>query len=105
MNETITPTMSTTTTPAVERAFDKLADGAASVPQAVERAAVRATEAARLGTHKLQESTQQVKAQFNQVTDSAIAYVKEEPVRAMLMAAAAGAALMALASLLGRRHH
>jgi ElaB/YqjD/DUF883 family membrane-anchored ribosome-binding protein len=92
------------TTPTVERTIDKLADTAASVPLAVERAAERATETARVGTQKLQQGlqqgTQQVKAQFNQVTDSAIAYVKDEPVRAMLIAAAAGAALMALANLL-----
>ena len=101
MNPTVFPT-SPTATHAVDRAIDTMAETAASVPVAVERAAERATEAARLGTQKLQQSTQQVKAQFNQVTDSAIAYVKEEPVRAMLVAAAAGAALMALASLLGR---
>ncbi len=104
MNETVTPTLSTVT-PAVDRAIDKLADGAASVPLAVERAAGRATEAARLGTQKLHEGTQQVKAQLNHVTDSAIAYVKEEPVRALLIAAATGAALMALAGLLSRSRY
>ena len=104
MNQTTTPTLQTTT-PAIDRAIDTIADTAASVPQAVERAAERATDAARLGTHKLQQGTQQVKAQLSQVTDSAIAYVKDEPVRAMLIAAAAGAALMALASLLGRARY
>ncbi len=105
MNETITPTLSTTTTPAVDRALDKLADSAAGVPLAVERAADRATEAARLGTQKLHEGTQQVKAQLTHATDSAINYAKQEPVKALLMAAAAGAALMALASLLSSRRH
>jgi ElaB/YqjD/DUF883 family membrane-anchored ribosome-binding protein len=104
MNETLTPTLSTVT-PAVDRAIDKIADGAASVPLAVERAAERATEAARLGTQKLHEGTQQVKAQLTHVTDSAIAYVKDEPVRALLIAAATGAALMALAGMLGRSRH
>jgi ElaB/YqjD/DUF883 family membrane-anchored ribosome-binding protein len=104
MNQTSTPTFPTAA-PAVDRAMDKLADTAASVPLAVERAAERATEVARQGTQKLQQGTQQVKAQFNQVTDSAIAYVKDEPVRALLIAAAAGAALMALAGLLGRSRH
>jgi ElaB/YqjD/DUF883 family membrane-anchored ribosome-binding protein len=104
MNQTVTPTLHTAT-PAVDRAIDKIADTAASVPLAVERAAERATEVARQGTQKLQQGTQQVKAQLNQVSDSAIAYVKEEPVRALLIAAAAGAALMALAGLLGRSRH
>lgn len=105
MNETITPTLPTTTTPAVERAFDKLADSAASVPLAVERAAGRASDAARLGTQKLQEGTQQVKAQLTHATDSALAYTKDEPVKALLIAAATGAGLMALVSLLGRRRY
>jgi ElaB/YqjD/DUF883 family membrane-anchored ribosome-binding protein len=104
MNPSVTPTFPTSA-PAMDRAIDKIADSAASVPPAVERAAERATDMARQGTHKLQQGAQQAKAQFNQVTDSAIAYVKDEPVRAMLIAAAAGAALMALASLLGRSRH
>lgn len=104
MNETFTPTLPTST-PAVDRALAKLADGAAGVPLAMERAAERASDVARLGTQKLQEGTQQVKAQLNHVTDSAIAYVKDEPVRSLLIAAAAGAALMALAGLLGRSRH
>jgi ElaB/YqjD/DUF883 family membrane-anchored ribosome-binding protein len=104
MNPSVTPTFPTST-PAVDRAIDKIAETAATVPLAVERAAERASEVARQGTQKLQEGTHQVKAQFNQVTDSAIAYVKDEPVRAMLIAAAAGAALMALASLLGRSRY
>jgi ElaB/YqjD/DUF883 family membrane-anchored ribosome-binding protein len=82
-----------------------MTDSAAGVPQAVERAADQVSETARLGTQKFQQGTEQVKAQFNQVTDSAIAYVKDEPVRAMLIAAAAGAALMALAGLIGRARY
>jgi ElaB/YqjD/DUF883 family membrane-anchored ribosome-binding protein len=104
MNPSVTPSFPTST-PAVDRAIDKMADTAATVPHAVERAAERAGEMARQGSQKLHDGTQQVKAQFNQVTDSAIAYVKDEPVRSMLIAAAAGAALMALASLLGRSRH
>ncbi len=104
MNPSITPSLPTST-PAVDRAIDKIADTAATVPHAVERAAERASDVARQGTQKLQDGTQQVKAQFNHVTDSAIAYVKDEPVRAMLIAAAAGAALMALASVLGRSRY
>ena len=104
MNPSVTPTFPTAT-PAVDRAIDKMSDTAAAVPLAVERAAERAGEVARQGSQKLQEGTQQVKAQFNQVTDSAIAYVKDEPVRSMLIAAAAGAALMALASALSRSRY
>jgi ElaB/YqjD/DUF883 family membrane-anchored ribosome-binding protein len=104
MNPSVTPTFPTAT-PAVDRAIDKIADTAATVPHAVERAAERAGEVARQGSQKLHEGTRQVKAQFNQVTDSAIAYVKDEPVRSMLIAAAAGAVLVALASLFSRSRY
>jgi ElaB/YqjD/DUF883 family membrane-anchored ribosome-binding protein len=104
MNPSVTPSLPTST-PAVDRAIDRIADSAAAVPHAVERAAERAGEVARQGTQKLQEGTQQVKAQFNHVTDSAISYVKDEPVRSLLIAAAAGAALMALASMIGRSRY
>lgn len=104
MNPSVTPTFPTSTAP-VDRLIDTIADTAATVPHAVERAAERAGEVAHQSAQKLQQGTQQVKAQFDQVTDSAIAYVKDEPVRAMLIAAAAGAALMALAGLLGRSRH
>jgi ElaB/YqjD/DUF883 family membrane-anchored ribosome-binding protein len=100
MNQII-PTLPTST-PAVDRAIDKIADTAASVSPAVERAAERASEVARLGTQKLQASTQQIKAQLGHVSDSAMAYVREEPLRAVLIAAATGAALMALLNVLGR---
>jgi ElaB/YqjD/DUF883 family membrane-anchored ribosome-binding protein len=79
---------------------------AEKISQVSERAAERASEVARQSARKLTDGSQQVKMKFNEVSDSAIAYVKDEPVRAMLIAAGVGAALMALAGLLGRtRHH
>ena len=90
----------------LDRAADKIFEAGAAVPPAVERVADRATEVARQGAQKLTDGTQQVKVRLNEVSDSAIAYVKDEPVRAMLIAAGVGAALMALAGMLGRaRHH
>jgi ElaB/YqjD/DUF883 family membrane-anchored ribosome-binding protein len=97
MTDLHTPTFPTSnggTASAVDRAADKIAE-----------AGVRASEVARRGAHQLSESTQQVKARLNEVSDSAIAYVKDEPVRAMLIAAGVGAALMALAGMLGRTRH
>lgn len=79
---------------AVDRAADKIAEAGAL-----------AGEAARRGAHQLSESTQHVKARLHDASDSAIAYVKDEPVRAMLIAAGVGAALMALAGMLGRTRH
>lgn len=38
----------------------------------------------------------------NQASDKTIAYIRDEPVKSMLIAAATGAALVALARLIGR---
>jgi ElaB/YqjD/DUF883 family membrane-anchored ribosome-binding protein len=78
----------------LDRAADKITD-----------AGERASEVARQGAQKLSDGTQQVKVRLNEVTGSAISYVRDEPVRAMLIAAGIGAGLMALAGMLGRSRH
>ncbi len=61
--------------------------------------AQRSLDAVREGSHKMREQ-----AQYG--TDSALGYVRHEPVKAILIAAATGAALMALIGLMTRtRHH
>ena len=93
----------TSTLPTSGAALDRAAD---KISEVSERAAERASEVARQGARKLSNGTEQAKVKFNEVSESAIAYVKDEPVRAMLIAAGVGATLMALAGLIGRtRHH
>jgi ElaB/YqjD/DUF883 family membrane-anchored ribosome-binding protein len=48
------------------------------------------------------EGSKQLRLKAGRASDSTVNYIKEEPVKAMLIAAAAGAALMALVSLVGR---
>ena len=55
-------------------------------------------EVARVKSHQLTDAATHAAAQAR---DGAVRYVKDEPVKAMLIAAATGAALMALVSLLG----
>lgn len=55
----------------------------------------RGVEAVRHGTQSLREGAQRA-------SESTVGYIKEEPVKAMLMAAATGAALMALVGVLSR---
>jgi ElaB/YqjD/DUF883 family membrane-anchored ribosome-binding protein len=52
----------------------------------------------------VRDSTQHLLDRAHQASDTTVTYIKGEPVKAMLIAAAAGAALMALAGLLTRSH-
>ncbi len=53
-------------------------------------------------SHSLQTARRQVMAGANQATDKTITYIRDEPVKSMLIAAAAGAALVAMTRLVGR---
>jgi ElaB/YqjD/DUF883 family membrane-anchored ribosome-binding protein len=53
-------------------------------------------------THSLQVAGKQVRHSASQASDKTVAYIRDEPVKSMLIAAAAGAALVALAWLIGR---
>jgi ElaB/YqjD/DUF883 family membrane-anchored ribosome-binding protein len=50
----------------------------------------------------VKESTQQLREKAVQASDTTVSYIRDEPIKAMLIAAATGAALMALVGLLGR---
>ena len=57
---------------------------------------------AQQGMDTVRDTSQQLREQAQRATESTVSYVKEEPVKAMLIAAATGAALMALVSLMSR---
>ncbi len=61
--------------------------------------AQRGLDAVRDGTHRLQDRLQD---QARHASDSTVQYIRDEPVKAMLIAAASGAALMALVGLVAR---
>ena len=50
----------------------------------------------------VRDTSQQLRERAQQAQDMTVAYVKDEPIKAMLIAAATGALLMGLISLLGR---
>jgi len=58
----------------------------------------RGVDAVREGSHQLRDKAQHA-------SDRTVGYIQEEPVKAMLIAAATGAALMALVSLVNRSRH
>lgn len=53
-------------------------------------------------SHSLQTARKQVVHGANQASDKTVAYIRNEPVKSVLIAAAAGAVLVALARFIGR---
>lgn len=66
------------------------------------RVSEQAEAAARRGIDAVRESSHQLRERALQATDQTVAYVKDEPVKSMLIAAATGAVLMGLVTMLGR---
>ena len=62
----------------------------------------QAESLARRGLDAVRDTSAQLKERAQQASDTTIGYIKDEPVKAMLIAAATGAALMALIGLLSR---
>jgi ElaB/YqjD/DUF883 family membrane-anchored ribosome-binding protein len=70
------------------------------------RAAEQASAMAHRSMDAAREGSQKLRDQAQHASDSTVRYIKDEPVKAVLIAAATGAALMALLSLVSRaRHH
>ncbi len=66
------------------------------------RATEQVSALAQRGVNTVRDTSQQLRDKALRASDSTVSYIKEEPVKAMLIAAATGAALMALVSLMGR---
>lgn len=79
--------------------YHHLADQASSV---LNRANEQASALAHRGVDSVVNTSKHLRDGALRVSDSTVSYVKDEPVKALLIAAAAGAAVMALISLLGR---
>lgn len=72
--------------------------------RSLEEAQASAAELAAQGNEILRNSTARVREAFGQTTDQAAQYVQAHPLKSLLMAAAAGAAIAILASAVGKRH-
>ena len=95
----------TMATEALDTLSDKVQDMRNQASPTINRLATQAEDAARRGMAAVKESTQQLREKATQASDTTAAYIKEDPMKAMLFAAATGAALMALVSLMGRSRH
>ena len=93
-----------------QRAADSALDNlSAKVDEAREQAAPllsrvssQAEAAARRGIEAVRDTSQQLREKALRASDSAVGYVKDEPIKAMLIAAATGALLMGLIALMSR---
>jgi ElaB/YqjD/DUF883 family membrane-anchored ribosome-binding protein len=87
-----------------DQALDKLASTAQGPRQQVspllERAGEQAGALVQRGADAVRDGTQQLRDQTQRASDSTLNYIKDEPVKAVLIAAAAGAALVTLLGLL-----
>ncbi len=70
---------------------------------ATDLATERAIGAAQRGVAAVRDSSQHMVDRAHQASDRTVAYIRDEPVKSILVAAAAGAALMVLVGLLTRR--
>jgi ElaB/YqjD/DUF883 family membrane-anchored ribosome-binding protein len=70
----------------------------------IDRASERASALAQRGLDAVHDRSQRLREQAHRASDETLNYIKDEPVKSMLIAAATGAALMALVGLLSARH-
>ena len=92
-----------------QRAANSALDGMAGTVQDVRqrvtpminRATEQASALAQRGMDAVRDTSQQVRERALRVSDGTVGYIRDEPVKSVLIAAAAGATLVVLASLLG----
>jgi ElaB/YqjD/DUF883 family membrane-anchored ribosome-binding protein len=69
------------------------------------RASEQVGALAQRGVESVRQTSQQLRDRTRDAADGTVQYIKDEPVKAMLIAAATGATLMALVSLISRSGH
>ena len=84
---------------AVQSGIDGLREG---VPTAISRATTQAEDLTRRGIERARQASAAVRDKATRVGDQTVGYIKDEPVKAMLVAAAAGAVAALLIGWLGR---
>lgn len=87
---------------ATEAIADAVHEGADRVAPALAQAAEQAETLVRQGADALREQAAQLRERAARASDRTIGYIQDEPLKSVLIAAAAGAALMALANLATR---
>jgi ElaB/YqjD/DUF883 family membrane-anchored ribosome-binding protein len=97
MKTTMNTTMNHTMTPTKTDALDAAADEAGRLTD-------QAGKLAHRGVDALNQASHEVRDRVLKASDDTLNYIRAEPVKATLMAAATGAALMGLVCLMTRPH-
>jgi ElaB/YqjD/DUF883 family membrane-anchored ribosome-binding protein len=87
---------------ALDRMSDKVDELRSQAAPILNKVTSQAEAAARRGMDAVRDTSQQLRDKAVQASDMTVAYVKDEPIKAMLIAAATGALLMGIISLLSR---
>jgi ElaB/YqjD/DUF883 family membrane-anchored ribosome-binding protein len=91
---------------ATDQAFDavssKVEDVRNAAGPAISRVTAQAEAAARRGMEAVRDTSQQLRERALRAQDTTVGYIKDEPIKSMLIAAATGALLMGLVSLMSR---
>lgn len=90
------------TNTALESLSSSVEDARSHVSPLLNRASEQAAAIAHRGIDAVRNGSQQVRDKAVHATDVTAGYIKNDPIKAVLIAAATGAALMALVSLLSR---
>jgi ElaB/YqjD/DUF883 family membrane-anchored ribosome-binding protein len=89
-------------TEAVDSAAGALQDLRHQSAPMLERASEQANAMVHRGLDSVRETSHQIRVQAEHASDTTVNYIRQEPVKAVLIAAATGAALMALVSMVAR---
>jgi len=95
----------TATNQAFDRISDKVDDLRDQAAPAINRFSTQAEALARRGVEAVRDTSAQLREKALQASDTTVGYIKDEPVKAMLIAAATGAVLMGLIGLMTRSRH
>ena len=87
---------------ALDRLSEKVDSARDQVSPLINRLSSQAEAAARKGADVVRDTSAQLREKALRAQDTTVGYIKDEPVKAMLIAAATGATLMALVSLASR---
>ena len=90
---------------ALEGLSSSVQDARNEVTPLLNRASEQASALAQRGVNALRDSSQGLRDSATRASDNTVMYIKDEPLKAMLIAAATGAALMALVGMLSRSRH
>ncbi len=87
---------------AIDSASDAMADASAATTQSLQRALDQSQQFGRHTLEAVRDGSQQLRLKAQRATEVSADYIRHEPVKSVLMAAAAGAALVALGSVFTR---